>query len=150
MTIPSTDASLDLQSRIRHLAKPTIKPRKSRGPIANIVLAICLFSLAAFLAWEVATRTFAAYLATLNPEAALRLRPHQSTALLSLASKELNVGSPPSKQVTKVRGWATLALAQNALNARAIRILGQLAAVDGDEARAAKLMQEASRRSLQE
>jgi hypothetical protein len=50
----------------------------------------------------------------------------------------------------QIRAWAELALRNDPLNARALRILGQVAAAAGDEARTAKFMQAAARRSLHE
>jgi hypothetical protein len=50
----------------------------------------------------------------------------------------------------QLRAWAERALINDPLNARALRILGQLAAAAGDEASTEKFMQAASSRSLHE
>ena len=58
--------------------------------------------------------------------------------------------APPSvaePERSKIRAQAELALIHDPLNARALRILGQLAASAGDEAKASKLMQAAAHRS---
>ena len=55
-----------------------------------------LTTLAVFLVWEVITRSIAAYLADASPEAAIRLRSTNPTALLNLADVRLN---PESKVV---------------------------------------------------
>jgi hypothetical protein len=57
-------------------------------------------------------------------------------------------GFHPSDE--QMRAWAELALVHDPLNARALRILGQLAAADGDEESAEKFMQAAASRSLHE
>ena len=49
-----------------------------------------LTTLAVFLVWEVITRSIAAYLADTSPEAAIRLRSTNPTALLNLADTRLN------------------------------------------------------------
>jgi hypothetical protein len=50
----------------------------------------------------------------------------------------------------QIRAWAELALLNDPLNARAFRILGLLADIGADEARAAMLMQAAAHRSIRE
>ena len=50
----------------------------------------------------------------------------------------------------QIRAWAELALVNEPLNARALRILGQLAAIAKDEARANQFMEASARRSLHE
>jgi hypothetical protein len=50
----------------------------------------------------------------------------------------------------RIRAMAEAAVLQEPLNARALRILGQLAVAEGDEAQAAKLMRAAADRSLAE
>ena len=50
----------------------------------------------------------------------------------------------------QVRDWTRLALANDPLNAHALRILGQLADADGDDAQATKLMRAAAQRSIRE
>lgn len=50
----------------------------------------------------------------------------------------------------RVRLWAETALVNNPINARALRILGQLAQAAGDDGRATSYMQAAARRSIQE
>jgi hypothetical protein len=50
----------------------------------------------------------------------------------------------------RVRAWAEAALVNDPINARALRILGQLAQAAGEDGRAASYMQAAARRSIQE
>ena len=156
-----------------------------------------LTTLAAFLVWEVITRSIAAYLADTSPEAAIRLRSTNPTALLNLADTRLNakgvepaVATPHDKMnspshgetrqptsssdtqdldlgrrsdggitgsaeidppdTAQIRSWAELALLNDPLNARALRILGQLAQRSSDKARTDALMQAAARRSIHE
>lgn len=54
------------------------------------------------------------------------------------------------KNALTVRGWATTALLNDPLNARALRILGQLAEAESDDTEAAKFMHAADRLSLHE
>jgi hypothetical protein len=108
------------------------------------------------LVWQVISRNLAAYLAVVAPEAALGLRPPHPTALLHVADKTLHVDAVDqvasgvaAESSEQIRAWAELALLNEPLNARALRILGQLATGE-DEERAAKLMQAAARRSMRE
>jgi hypothetical protein len=64
------------------------------------------------------------------------------------ASDAAASGFHPSDQ--QMRAWAELALVRDPLNARALRILGQLAAAAGDETSADKFMEAAASRSLHE
>jgi hypothetical protein len=107
------------------------------------------------VAWLVISRTFVAYLAGRTPEAALWLRPDDPQVLVTLAERRLDAARPALEGESavpavpdEVRLWAETALAGDPLNARALRILGQLAA--SDEARAMSYMQAAARRSVQE
>lgn len=50
----------------------------------------------------------------------------------------------------EVGGWVETALVNDPLNARALRMLGQLAEAEGEESRARSFMQAAARRSIQE
>jgi hypothetical protein len=163
-------------------------------------------ALGALLVWQIATRSFAAYLAVEAPSTALTLRPNEPTALVALADAALNPRDEATKtSVTRdvlqekaqraagdpdrIGGWAEVALkaataklsgkealsgesaapapladevratvraraeaalAEDPLNARALRILGQLADASGDQVRAARLMRAAADRSRAE
>lgn len=65
--------------------------------------------------------------------------------------RNLTVNRPiaPANAAT-VRRWATAAVMNDPLNARALRILGQLAEADSDDANAARFMQAADNLSLHE
>ena len=76
--------------------------RPALGPLASGALcrdiaarcvrrfrALVFVALGGVLAWQVLSRSLAAYLATVAPEAALRLRPNEPAALLNLATKKL-------------------------------------------------------------
>lgn len=123
------------------------------------------------LVWQVISRSLTAYLAAVAPEAALGLQSSNPPALLKLADQRLKrdfvgkenrpagrtgppersrVESPAAEASGQIRAWAELALRNDPLNARALRILGQLAASAADEENAAKLMQAAAHRSLRE
>ncbi len=156
---------------------------------------------AVFLVWQVSTRSLVAYLSSVAPEAALRLRSNDPDSLINLADKALNPyadgrsgGVPPiaprvlettgptqrknvfpgtgkSRETEEVRNKAEpttaqlvtppldraflrqqveLALSNDPLNARALRILGQLAEEEGDEERATRFMRSAARLSVRE
>jgi tetratricopeptide (TPR) repeat protein len=135
-------------------------PAHHLRPLRTIILSL----FAAFLAWQVVSKSFAAYFAEIAPEIAFWLAPGQPLALVNLADHTLNVqrnaGLPrpetsdqtSQKGVTAnvVRAWADSALMQDPLNARALRILGQLAIAENNEADALKFMQVAARLSLHE
>lgn len=65
--------------------------------------------------------------------------------------RNLSVNRPiaPDDELT-VRGWAEVALQSEPLDARALRVLGQLAEADGDDSEAEKLLRAAARLSLHE
>lgn len=126
--------------------------------------AILFSAFAAVLVWGVIARTFAAFLAADGtPEQALHIRSQQSTALVALAQKYFNgldsfdVQEPVlerdranAENVEQARRMAEQALFADPLNARALRLLGQIADRSGDEQLAQRLMQAAARRSLNE
>jgi hypothetical protein len=105
-----------------------------------------------------------AYLAGSQPDFALQLQPTNATALLNLAEDKLerdeaeqksSAASPASAKLdyealTDIRSWAKRALRNDPLNARAFRILGQLAQRDADDKNTKIFMQAAARRSLHE
>ena len=88
--------------------------------------AAVLIALAIALAWQVTTRSLAAHLARVSPEAALSLRADDPVALLNLADSKLNAGdrqaegtsnaatpnAPPRDEPTddRLRLWAELML----------------------------------------
>jgi hypothetical protein len=65
-------------------------------------------------------------------------------------SAEPGANGGGGKTRDQVREWAELALASEPLSAHARRILGQLSDADGEDARAARFMRAASRRSIRE
>jgi hypothetical protein len=84
-------------------------------------------------------------------EVALKAAATKLSAADDPQSGNTGSGGPPSPQVqASVRAWAQAALREDPLNARALRILGQLAALEGATEDAAKLMQAAADRSLAE
>lgn len=60
------------------------------------------------------------------------------------------VGPPSSEVQAQARDWAIAALREDPLNARALRVLGQIAALEGETERAARFMRAAADRSLGE
>ena len=163
---------------------------------------------AAVLTWLVITKSFAAYLADVAPQAALWFNSRQPEALANIADRSLNEsvntdlltssglssapsgGTSPSEpdqapqsefsdhktvtpgpgtdsarsvanafetldpnqsvDLSAVRIAATNALTSDPLNARAMRILGQVATVTGDQVSAANFMRTAAATSLHE
>ena len=128
------------------------------------VLRVFVFAVvAAFLVWQVASKNVGQYLADVNPDAAIHLHDSNPTALLKLAESRLNrdqltqdaepatTASIPNPQAKAgIRGQLERALLSDPLNARALRILGQLALEASDEEQAKRFMQGAARRSLRE
>jgi hypothetical protein len=102
-------------------------------------------ALAAGLVWEVTSRTVAAFLANFAPEQALHIRPQQPNALLNIAQTKL--GASDDQQA---RRMAEQALLSDPLDARALRILGQIADLSKDEPRSWQFMQASVRHSLNE
>jgi hypothetical protein len=125
-------------------------------------LRITLFALLALvLVWQILSRSLVAYLAPAAPEDALFLRSGDPVALVSVADRELNFtdkdktttagqSGAASKPLGQLRNRVETALAADPLNARAYRLLGQLAEREQANPRAAKLMLAATRHSLHE
>jgi hypothetical protein len=133
-----------------------------------------LTALAIFLVWEVGSRSVVAYLANSAPETVAHLRFQEPTALLNLAERALNQPiAPPgtwAKQADgpggaaparldhygspgfdrRIRTWVESVLLIDPLNAKALRILGQLAGEGNDKQSASKFMQASARISLHE
>ncbi len=140
-------------------------PRVDRSTIAawsKWLRMTLLATLALVLLWLILTRTLVAYLAAIQPETALLLRPGDPTALVALADQEFNTpgreqaekgarqSGAASKPLAQLREQVQTALAADPLNARAYRLLGQLAEAEQDADKTAKLMQAAARLSLNE
>lgn len=120
--------------------------------------------IAIFLVWEVITRSFVAYLADVAPETAVKLRPADPAALSRLAeikltrelsAKTSDFKAPRDMAVDRgtsleIATWAKSAALGDPLDARAFRILGQLAVDASDAAGIERFMQAAVRRSLRE
>ncbi|MBI3275282.1 MAG: hypothetical protein HYZ60_04940, partial [Methylocystis sp.] len=113
------------------------------------------------LLWLILSRSVVAYLATAAPEDALALRSAEPTALVTLAEGELNLtdqdktettGRPDaaSRPVDQLRKQVETALAADPLNARAYRLLAQLAEREQLNPKTASLMQAAAHHSLHE
>src|SRR6516165_6677487 len=128
---------MNFQWNIGTIDKETRGLKRFRLPILAV--------LAAFLVWEVTTRGLAAYLADTNPEASLRLRAGNPTALLRLietklaedqekaarqSSEEDSSSFYPTgldaKGAAQIRRWAEAILRNDPLNAEALRVLGEL------------------------
>jgi hypothetical protein len=149
----------------------TARPKSRLARLRPIIIG----ALALFLVWAIVTKGVSAYLAEINPEAALWLQSTQPVALTKLADEKLNPRpaarnepdsasaaasteeatddqrAPPEnplgsghvagEDLNQVKAWAELALRNDPLNARALRILGQVALLQSDENRANTLMQ---------
>jgi hypothetical protein len=120
--------------------------------LLHLVRMVGLAAAGAVLAWLVVSKTLVAFLAVNAPQAALWLSPSDPQALLSLAEARLDpaTGAPRPGTGPLVGEWAEAALAGDPLDARALRILGQVADAAGEKERARTLMQAASRRSVQD
>jgi hypothetical protein len=123
-----------------------------------LVRGIIFAAVATMLVWEVTSRSFARYLARAAPERALALNARQATALLNLAEQKIGIDAPTadsrvqalSAEDTQIRTMAESALHENPLNARGLRILGQLANRAHDETRAMQFMQMSAQYSMNE
>jgi hypothetical protein len=128
----------------------------------KLIRTMLFVTVGAVLAWEVTSRTLAAYLANVAPEQTIVVRAHQPNALLNLADRKLGEFSasgqiaispsgPADRGVTgQIRAMASTALLSDPLNARALRILGQLADLSRDQVHAWKLMEASARHSMNE
>jgi len=137
--------------------------RTSEHSRLRLSRAVPFAALAAFLAWGVTAKTLSAYLANAASARALLIDSHQPTAILNLADQKLNeldsakgaeagsqsLDSDPAVN-QQIRVMAESALAADPINARALRILGQLADRSHDEARALQFMQTSARFSMNE
>jgi hypothetical protein len=125
--------------------------------------AVPFAALAALLVWGVTAKSLSAYLANAASEQALLIHSHQPTAMLNLADQKLSeldsaegedaisqsLDSDPAVN-QQIRAMAEAALAADPINARALRILGQLADRSHDETRAWQFMQTSARFSMNE
>jgi hypothetical protein len=135
--------------------RSTIAARPSR--LRMILFAV----LGLVLLWLILSCSLVAYLATTAPEAALFLHSANPTALVTLADRELNSenkdktkmaerSGAASKPLEQLRKQVETALAGDPLNARAYRLLGQLAEVEQAGPKTGRLMRAAVRHSLNE
>jgi hypothetical protein len=113
------------------------------------------------LAWEVISRSVAAYLADVAPEMALRLNDQQPSALISIADRMLNLSEeadrsgPVASDHVRLRNrqihtWVESAIMSEPINSRAARILGQLAKAEDNDAYASQFMEAAAHLSVRE
>jgi hypothetical protein len=127
---------------------------------SRVGLFLAWTSIAVLLVWQIVTRSVPAYLANDQPEAAILLRSSNPTALVDLAEAEIERHRDPSnasapitidpKSRAKIQSWAERAIQNDPLNPQALRILGQLAGLDGDWKRTEAFMEAAARRSLRD
>jgi hypothetical protein len=94
--------------------------------------------LAAFLVWEVITRSLVAYLADTHPKAAIRLRSTDSVALLNLAQGKLNAAQArnvdnPASNRDKTSPPTARPNAENTLDIRKIDPINPLPDVSPEE-----------------
>jgi hypothetical protein len=114
------------------------------------------------LCWLVISHSVVAYLSTVAPEMALKIRANHSQSLLRLVEEELHTiaedgdKTPPnsprlsSSRIKALRENAQTALIAAPLSARAYRVLGQIAEIEGSAPNAERFMYAAVRRSLNE
>jgi hypothetical protein len=128
-------------------------------------LSICVL-LAAFLAWRIVVTNLAVHLIDVAPRAALLLGSSNPRVLVELVDREVNrdaarvpgiaarsSGAAQKAGATlsparrdRLRAWTEAAIAQSPLDAKALRLLGQLSA----DRSAESFMEVAARRSLNE
>jgi hypothetical protein len=121
------------------------------GARPNLAWTALLAMLAPVLFWLIASRSLVAYLVPTAPETALLLRSTDPAALVALAEKAIEVDKDPTpKSLNEARNRLEQALMEIPLNARALRLLGQLSERVHADAAAAKAMQTAARYSSQE
>jgi tetratricopeptide (TPR) repeat protein len=117
--------------------------------------------LALVLVWQITSKGIAAYLANASPEYALAVHPRQPAAVINIIDQKISIDERDGKAVISTvetnsngdrrdREKVESALLEEPLNARALRILGQLADKAGDKDRAWQFMQAAVRYSVNE
>jgi hypothetical protein len=121
---------------------------------------VMLAALVLFLAWEILTRGVGAYFG--GARTATTLWSTYPTVSLNLVDSRLNrappveaaepglTPGPDPETAARLRETVESALSDDPLNARALRLLGQIADVAGDDDQAERFMEAATRRSLQE
>ncbi len=120
----------------------------NRPPFVRMAL---MALLAPVLLWLIASRSLVAYLVAAAPETALMLRPHHPSALVARAEKTIDVDKDPTqKSLEEAGGQLRDALAAFPIDARALRLFGQLSEREHDKASVARAMQAAARYSSQE
>lgn len=134
--------------------------RKSARKARLVAPRTLLFaSFAAVLVWQVIARSVASYLAPFAPEAALMFNGHQPTALMNIATAEFGALMLSDKPLSprhhaeineRIGALAETALRGDPLDARALRILAQVADDHGNVQRATQLMSFAAQHSLAE
>jgi hypothetical protein len=153
---------MNFQWKLGTIDKKTRGLKRFRGLI--------LGALGVLLVWEVTTRGLASYLAENNPEASLRLRAGNPTALLNLIDNKLDEAQEAARKkssggekstsfyptgldpkgAAQIRRWAEAALRDDPLSSEALRVLGELSDSNADKSQTRRLMQAAVRRSLRE
>ncbi len=138
-----------------HVITPFAGPRFSRSRMA-------IFGIAGLaLSWLVFSHSYVAYLSTVSPFAALKIRDDDSQSILHLADELLlnsedQWGAPGSSvrlsrpRTNESRAHVEAALIKSPLSARAFRLLGQIADIQGSAKNAERFMYAAARRSLTE
>ncbi len=113
------------------------------------------------LCWLVISHSVVAFLSTAAPGLAVKIRANHSQSLLRLVEDELHTiaedgdktpNSPrlSSSRIRALRENAQTALIAAPLSARAYRVLGQIAEIEGSAPKAERFMYAAVRRSLNE
>jgi hypothetical protein len=113
------------------------------------------------LCWLVISHSVVAYLSTVAPEMALKIRANHSQSLLRLVEDELHTiaedgnktANSPRLSSNRIKAlWenAQTALIAAPLSARAYRVLGQIAEIEASAPKAERFMYAAVRRSLNE
>jgi len=148
-----------------------------RRILSPIGLFLFWVPLALFLIWAVFAKSYVAYLAGANPVLAVKMSSANPAAFLNLAQEEMKrlaqAPAPPvsgqsapaaedddadiisklsaePEERAQLSAWAKAALERDPLNARAFRILGQVAASESNETLTGRFMEAASGRSLRE
>jgi hypothetical protein len=147
------DALAPLVHRVRSLADMQVLGVRA-GRLA------ILFVLVLFLTWEVTTRGVGAYLA--GTRAATTLWSTDPMVSLNLVDRRLNptppvenaepgaTPGPDPESAAHFRETVASVLSDDPLNAQALRLLGQIADVTGEDGQAERFMNAATRRSMQE
>lgn len=115
--------------------------------IARVAKGILLAMATGTLAWCSGADAISLIARNRNPDLALRADPKEPVALSIVADRYLSKLSPSASDIAQAEKFALRSLRYQALNARALRVVGFTKEASGDKAAARRLIVESNRQS---